>query len=97
EVGERCTSVPIVLVRLKKELWRSLVAIEELHKPQNFVNHKNASEGTHSIKIKKHLEFPCLTGGGVDYVSEAATRAMMPQYDDKTLVDVMSCYNITTS
>lgn len=82
EATERCPSVPIILVGLKKDLRDDAVAIEEMRKrSQQFVGTKEANDIAHSIGARKYLECSSLTGEGVDDVFEAATRAALLTFE----------------
>ncbi|KAI9892404.1 MAG: Rho GTPase [Vezdaea aestivalis] len=78
EAQERCPSIPILLVGLKKDLRIDPVAIEEMRRrSMNFVSTKDAQDIATQIGARKYLECSSLTGEGVDDVFEAATRAAL--------------------
>ncbi|KAL9108313.1 MAG: hypothetical protein Q9227_006911 [Pyrenula ochraceoflavens] len=84
EARERCPSVPIILVGLKKDLREDPLAIEEMRKKSlPFVNSRNAQNVADMVGARKYLECSSLTGEGVDDVFEAATRAALLTFERK--------------
>ncbi|KAI9830387.1 MAG: Rho GTPase [Phylliscum demangeonii] len=82
EATERCPSVPIILVGLKKDLRDDPIANEEMRmRSQNFVSDKDANDAAQQIGARKYLECSALTGEGVDDVFEAATRASLLAFE----------------
>ncbi|KAI9797591.1 MAG: Rho GTPase [Sarcosagium campestre] len=82
EANERCPSVPIILVGLKKDLRDDPTAIEEMRKrSMQFIPFKDANDVAHQIGARKYLECSSLTGEGVDDVFEAATRAALLTFE----------------
>ncbi len=82
EANERCPSVPIILVGLKKDLRTDPAAIEEQRKKSlQFVSTKQGQDVANEIGARKYLECSSLTGEGVDDVFEAATRAALLTFE----------------
>ncbi|KAJ5979601.1 Rho GTPase Rho 2 [Penicillium waksmanii] len=78
EANERCPSVPIILVGLKKDIRKDSVAIEEMHKKSlRFVTTKEGNDMGPQIGAREYLECSSFTGEGIDDVFEAATRAAL--------------------
>jgi Rho family, other len=78
EARDRCPSVPLILVGLKKDLRDDPIAIEEMRRrSQRFISYKEGSDMKEMIGARKYIECSSLTGDGVDDVFEAATRAAM--------------------
>ncbi|KAL9619453.1 MAG: hypothetical protein Q9160_005964 [Pyrenula sp. 1 TL-2023] len=84
EARERCPTVPIILVGLKKDLREDPMAIEEMRKrSQKFVQSKEGQDIANMVGARKYLECSSLTGEGVDDVFEAATRAALLTFEKK--------------
>lgn len=82
EATEKCPSVPIILVGLKKDLREDPVASEEMRKKSlRFVTEHDGEAVAREIGAKKYLECSSLSGDGVDDVFEAATRAALLTFE----------------
>ncbi|KAI4266929.1 MAG: hypothetical protein L6R35_006902 [Caloplaca aegaea] len=82
EANERCPSVPIILVGLKKDLREDQMAQEEMRKKsQHFTTDSEGNNVARDIGARKYLECSSLTGEGVDDVFEAATRAALLTFE----------------
>ncbi|KAK7177654.1 GTP-binding protein rho2 [Paraphaeosphaeria sporulosa] len=75
EAQERCPSVPIILVGLKKDLREDPLIQEEMRKKSlDFTTPKAGDDMKNFIGARKYLECSSVNGDGVDDVFEAATR-----------------------
>ena len=75
EAPRLCPGVPIILVRLKKDLQKDPIAIEEeSEKSLRFVAEHDGEIGAHEIGAKRYLGCSSSSDEGVDGVFEAAIR-----------------------
>lgn len=84
EATERCPSVPVILVGLKKDLRADPIAIEDMRKKSlPFVTANEGEAAAREIGARKYLECSSLSGEGVDDVFEAATRAALIMFEKR--------------